>query len=339
MKQYKLKKGPLLDKNGKLIESGFATSLVKTYDKSLVKHKRLRLKEWDYYYVGSKDYGLAITIADNGYMWLLSVTLLDFNTKSEISKTKMGWIPFKRFGMPESSETGDIIIQKGSWKISFKHENGHRHIEAHIPNFKGKSALSVDLYLDQMIKDSMVIATPFEFDTKFYYNQKINLLRSTGQVTLGLSVFDFNGSYGVLDWGRGAWTYHNIWYWASLSGMIDEHKLGFNFGYGFGDTSKATENIIFYDDKTYKLEDITFYIPKINQELDYLKPWTFKSKDGKVNLTFNPILDRNSYTNIWILKSLQHQVFGKFEGTIEVDNKKIQVKDMIGFAERVENKW
>jgi hypothetical protein len=51
------------------------------------------------------------------------------------------------------------------------------------------------------------------------------------------------------------------------------------------------------------------------------------------------MIDRSSSTNIIILKSVQHQVFGKFSGTFKVDQKTIEIKDMIGFAERVENKW
>lgn len=339
MKQHKLSKGSLLDDKGRLIESGYHTSLIKTYDRRLVKHKRLRLKEWDYYYVGNKDYGFALTVADNGYMSLLSATLLDFNTKSEISQSKMSWFPFRRFNMPSSSKFGDVIVKKGKWSITIKHENDHRHIEAYIPNFKNKKALIVDIYLDEMISDSMVIATPFEKETKFYYNQKINVLRSTGSISLGKEVFDFNDCYGVLDWGRGSWTYHNTWYWASLSGTIESHKIGFNLGYGFGDTSKATENMLFFDDKTYKLKDVVFEIPKNNETYKYLEPWKFTSKDDMIHLEFKPILDRNSYTNAWILKSDQHQVFGHFSGYFKVDNKKIKIKDMIGFAERVENKW
>jgi hypothetical protein len=339
MKQHKLSEGPLLDGKGRLIESGYHTSLIKTYDRHLVKNKRLRLKEWDYYYIGNKDYGVALTVADNGYMSLLSATLLDFNTKTEISKSKMGWFPLRRLNMPFSSKIGDVIVKKGKWSISIKHENDHRHIEAYIPNFKNKEPLIIDMYLDEMISDSMVIATPFEKSTKFYYNQKINCLRSTGSISLGREIFDFNDCYGVLDWGRGSWTYHNTWYWASLSGTIDSHKIGFNLGYGFGDTSRATENMLFFDDKTYKLDDVIFDIPKSNGIYDYLKPWKFTSKDKTIHLDFKPILDRNSFTNAWILKSDQHQVFGHFSGYFKVEDKKIEIKDMLGFAERVENKW
>ena len=40
----------------------------------------LRLKEWDYYYIGNDRCGVALTIADNGYMGLDSISLLNFET-------------------------------------------------------------------------------------------------------------------------------------------------------------------------------------------------------------------------------------------------------------------
>ena len=97
--------------------------------------------------------------------------------------------------------------------------------------------------------------------------------------------------------------------------------------------------MLFYDDQTYKLDDVIFNIPKNDQSYLYLEPWTFTSKDGSIDLSFKPIYDRSSYTNALIIKSDQHQVFGLFSGTFKVDNKIIEIKDMIGFAERVENKW
>ena len=44
--------------------------------------------------------------------------------------------------------------------------------------------------------------------------------------------------------------------------------------------------------------------------------------------------------NIKVLISDQNQVFGKFNGFLVLnDGKKIEVKDFLGFIERVRNKW
>ena len=82
MEQHLLKEGPLLNKDGNLDECGYALSLVKKYDRNLIKAGKSRIKEWDYYYVGNKSRGIAMTIADNGLYGMCSATLFDFEKKT-----------------------------------------------------------------------------------------------------------------------------------------------------------------------------------------------------------------------------------------------------------------
>ncbi len=154
---------------------------------------------------------------------------------------------------------------------------------------------------------------------------------------IGDRVFDFESepSNGVLDWGRGVWTYNNTWYWGSASGLVDNIPFGFNIGYGFGDTSKATENIVFYDGIGHKLDEVEFRIPD-----NYTDPWQFTSNDGRFEINFAPVIDRNSNTKVLFIESDQHQVFGHFSGQIVLDNGAIvNVDRVFGFAEKVMNKW
>ena len=45
---------------------------------------------------------------------------------------------------------------------------------------------------------------------------------------------------------------------------------------------------------------------------DYLSPWRFTSSDGRFEMQFQPVLDRAACTDLKLLKSDQHQVFGTF---------------------------
>lgn len=340
MEQNKLSKGPLLDQKGHLIEAGYHTALVKDYYRDMVKVRGMRVKEWDYYYVGNDHIGIALTVADNSYMWFSAVTLFDFDQKVERSFSRMGFFSNGKLKMPRTSSKGDVVFKKKGQSISFTLEKNKRHITASIASFYDKKPLHVDLHLEPTIKDSMVIATPFLKKKHFYYNQKINLLKANGTVTFGEEVLKFNDAYGVLDWGRGVWTYKNTWYWSSMSGVYQSKKIGFNLGYGFGDLSKATENMLFYGDKSYKLNDVEFHIPQKDGKDDYLSPWKFTSSDGSIQLEFVPILDRFSHSNVLVIESKQHQVFGKFSGIFKVGEQEvIEIKDMMGFAEKVFNRW
>ena len=92
--------GELLDGEGALVQSGYAFSQVKTYDRSAIRGKRLRIKEWDYYYFGDDRRMVALTIADNSYMSLASVSVLDFERYSYVTKSKMGFMPRGKLGFP-----------------------------------------------------------------------------------------------------------------------------------------------------------------------------------------------------------------------------------------------
>ena len=171
--------------------------------------------------------------------------------------------------------------------------------------------------------------------------------------------FDPATDFGTLDWGRGIWTYDNTWYWGSGNGYVNGKPFGFNIGYGFGNTTAASENALFYDGKIHKLDDVTFHIP----EGDYLKPWKFTSSDGRFEMDFQPIIDRSSYSNLPFGESLdlpgigkvptaailgggdhvesdQHQVFGRMTGTAILDDgTKLEIKDLLCFAEDVHNMY
>lgn len=340
--QLKLNPGKLLDEQGNLVEPGYANSLVKEYDRNSIKAKKSRIKEWDYYYVGNSKHGVALTIADNSYMALCSLSFLDFEKPSHITKSVMKFFTFGKLALPSTSETGDVYFQSKKVAMSFKHENGKRHLECYWKSFtKDKKDVRLDLYLEETNKDSIVVATPFKKPQHFYYNQKINLLKANGYIKIGNDIIDFNeNTYGVLDWGRGVWTYKNTWYWSSLNAVYNGKRIGFNLGYGFGDNTTHSENIFFIDDKSYKLEDVHFDIPISRSGRDsFMEPWKFRSQTGDINLVFTPIMNRHANMNVGIIKSLQNQVFGTFSGYVLVDGKECYFSDVLGFAEKVTNKW
>ncbi|MBQ7275633.1 MAG: DUF2804 domain-containing protein [Bacilli bacterium] len=338
-----LSSGDLLDEKGNLQEAGFAYNLVKKYDRSKIKARKGRIKEWDYYYFGNDKFGFALTIDDNSYMTMISFSYLDFVNKKEITKSKIKMLTRKHVDFPSTSEIGDVELNYNDKAyLTFKNDGKKRHLFGAFTSFDDDKEIMVDCFLEPTIDGSMVIATPFNKEKHFYYNQKINCLKASGSVVIGEKEFDLSDCYGVLDWGRGVWTYKNTWYWGSLSACQDGKTIGFNLGYGFGDTSKASENMLFFDGKCIKLDDCEFIIPKDEKGKDkFLDEWkiTSKSERAKIALTFSPILNRHAKTDVLIIASIQNQVFGKINGTIEVDSNVYEFKNLTGFCEKVLNKW
>ena len=338
-----LRSAPLLNASGDLAEPGWARSLLPVYRRSDIRVSPMRIKEWDYYLITDGHVGLALTIADNGYMGLDSVSFLDFDEGWEQTKSPMRLFPMGKTGLPESSADGASEIARGGYAMAFYHEDGARRLSFHMDRFLDGDAIEGIVTLSGAPEESMVIATPFDKPGHFYYNQKINCMRAEGWITLGKRRIELTPDrfFGVLDWGRGVWTYHNTWYWGSASGELDGVPFGWNIGYGFGNTAAASENVLFYDGRIHKLGTVEFHIPKDEKGRNaYLNVWNFTSDDNRFYMDFTPVRDRSALTSAIIIKSDQHQVFGRFTGRVTLDDGTVlPVRDFFGFAEKVENKW
>ena len=330
---------PLLKEDGGLREPGWSKNLVQIYNRNQIKAPKFRIKEWDYYLVLNEEFAGAFTISDDGYIGLQSVSFLNFKEGWEHTETILNPFPMGKYKLPSTSEMGNTIYKDKRLHMRFLVKQGERRIQCKFKNFYQGKEFSCDIRLEQPKMDTMVIATPWkEKKTAFYYNQKINCMPASGTMTYDGRTYTFSKEtdFGTLDWGRGVWTYDNRWYWGSGNTVVDGKPFGFNIGYGFGNTSAASENMLFYDGKCHKLDDVTFYIPKD----DYMKPWTFSSSDGRFEMDFVPVLDRAAHTAALVIETDQHQVFGRMSGKAVLDDGKIiELKDVLCFAEDVHNRY
>ena len=329
----------LLDSRGSLAEPGWSRRLIQKYDRSRIKAPSWRIKEWDYYLVMGKDFAGAFTISDDGYIGLQSVSLLSLTDQPwEHTETVLNAFPMGRLKLPADSSVGETVYEDKRLQMRFVPGNGQRRITCHFERFFKDKPFDCDIMLEQPDMESMVIATPWDKAGHFYYNQKINCMRASGWMEYDGVRYEFDPArdFGTLDWGRGVWTYDNTWYWGSGNADIGGNTFGFNIGYGFGNTKAATENVLFYNGKVHKLDDVTFHLPTNG----YTDPWKFTSSDGRFEMDFCPILDRAANLDFKLLVSDQHQVFGRMTGrAILDDGTQIQIGDVLCFAEKVHNRY
>ena len=341
MEQYRItERGPLLDEKGGIGRPGWATELLYAYDPKAVKANKLRIKEWDYYIMLSNtgEYALSLCIADNRYMGLADAAFLDIKNGVKHDFLIPMILPMGKLHMPTDSSTGDIIYRNPFCDFRYILTEGGRRLlcDYRLP---GNKNFSCDIFLSQPKMDTMVIATPWQEDKKaFYYNQKINCMRADGYCTVNGQRYTFSPEtdFGTLDWGRGVWTYDNTWYWSSGNADVDGHAFGYNIGCGFGDTSAASENMLFYDGVCHKLERVEFQIP----EDDLMKAWKFTETNKRFEMDFVPLYDNRTDLSAIVISQDAHQVFGRMTGTAVLDDgREIHLKDQLVFAERVHNRY
>ncbi len=331
------KKGNLLKSNGTPAEAGYSTQRVLTYNREAIKVP-WRIKEWDFYQISNDRFCIQLTIGHISYAGSIAVTAFDFASGKKQSATKFLVLPFNKLNMPGSAEEGNVSFKADGFEMAFTQGEGSRKLYCKITDPK-QVPVELDITLNQPGKASIVMATPFDEDPRaFYYNHKINCMPASGTAVFGDESYDISlgDSFGLIDWGRGVWPFKHEWFWGNGSTRVDGKPFGFNIGYGFGNTSAATENMLFYDGTCHKLEDVCFNIPAES----YMKPWTFTSSDNRFEMEFVPVYDNYQVTQVLFINNHIHQVFGRFSGKAVLDDGKlIEVKDLMAFAEHAVNRW
>lgn len=339
-----LKETELLRSNGKLTEEGWARHHFWNYNRKAVKGSVLSVKEWDYYAINSVsgEWFITATISDLGYAGLFNIAFIDLIRGKAVQCDSLQPFPLGKT-IPQLPDNYLTQYNDHKLRITFTQKGSERHLIFGCPSLvlpDGSVGLDVDVTLYQTPGDeSMNIATSWEkHRTCFYLNEKINCMPVSGRVRLGKNETELESGdcWGVLDWGRGKWTYQNRWYWSSASGLVDGRRFGWNFGYGFTDRTPASENVLFCDGKINKLEDVSF---EINTS-DYKANWKITSPDDRVNLVFYPATDRSSKIDMLLIKTIQHQVFGYFSGNVTLDDGTVlDIQRFPGFAEDVFNRY
>ena len=300
--------------------------------------QRLRLKRWDYYAVFTPRRFFSATIADLGYAGNIFVYTLDF-ASGDLHEEGLV-IPLGRgISLPRNSTSGEAHFADGRASLDFRVTPGGRQITVAWPGFHDGRGIQVDIHLDCPPEyESMTIVIPIG-KRRFYYNRKINCLPAAGHLRYGDISEELTPDecLGSLDWGRGVWEYRSFWNWASASGFLaDERTVGLNLGCGFGDTSAATEDALILDGRVHKLGAVKYdYVSG-----DYMKPWRFTDRKGRLNLEFTPFKERVARTNLGVIFSEVHQMFGRYRGqAISDEGETIQIENLIGFAEEHRARW
>jgi hypothetical protein len=336
--------GPLLDRQGKLTQAGWSRrplldcNLENAYFYTFRPLQRFRIKRWDYYAVFTPQHFFSATIADLGYAGNIFVYTLDFNT-GELHEEGLV-IPLGRgIQLERNPAAGEASFTNDKASLKFQADGETRRIDVDWAGFHHGRGIHTEIILRALPgHESMNIVIPIG-ERRFYDNTKINCLPAQGFIQYGDLHEELRPEtcLGSLDWGRGVWEYQSYWNWASASGFLpDGRTIGLNLGQGFGDLSKATENAIILNGCVHKLGTVRFEYKSGN----YMQPWHFMDDGDRLDLTFTPFKDRTARTNLGVISSEVHQMFGRYNGHVTLDDgSPLEIRDLIGFAEEHHARW
>lgn len=337
--------GDLLDGQGRLVAGGWTRQPLLKYDRSRVAASVLRIKEWDYYEIVNPEYGIVLLIYDIGYQGRAVVKWMDFRAGAFEEHGPTLWFTRGSMGLPPSSETGDVVFERGGVRWTCRRrdagrDGAYRSFEFAFPGFRGSTGLSGEISLVQPRGDTMVNVIPFCRAAQFVYAQKINCMIPDGRVKVGSDVYRFsadNHSFGCLDWSRAVFPYHCEWRWCTASGVVGSVPFGLNIDYGFG--TESSKSMIFHNGVGHHLDEARYSFDRA----DPMKPWTFNDNEGRVELRLTPVCIERGGTNFVILRTSLLKAYGFFAGRVRLDDGRwIEISEsdrLFGSAEAVVNYW
>lgn len=265
---------PVLDGQGRP-NPGWASSGLLSYNRRAVRAPFYRLKEWDWYQVSDGHRALQFTLGHASYAGQVGVMLFDFEEgKSIFTKDKILPLPFGSLGLEANADDDGVTeYNRRDMFMRFEKRGDTRMLAARCKGFEA------EVTLVRQNPNALVINIPFDENPHaFYYNHKISCMTALGRAVVGGREYLFdNDAWGLLDWGRGVWPFHNEWYWSSASGRLGGEVFGFNLGCGFGNTSAATENCLFYKEAIHKLGPVDIAL-----EGGYSQPWHLTDREGRL---------------------------------------------------------
>lgn len=338
------KKTRLLDKDGQLLNPGYCKRNLYEYNREDISPSIMRLKEWDFYQISDGKVMAQLNFFNISLASCVTFAMVDLKTGKSIDSMSVElFTPYKN-RMNKNGDTPNFFEYSfGSTRVKYDVKEAVRHLY-----FQGKSKgkkIKADFTCFKLPEhESITTATPLNKKGHFFYTQKLNCLNTFGTISIDDKVayeFKKDETFTVLDWGRGVWTYSNMWYWANGSTILNGKSFGFELTWGFGNESSATETAIFYDGKCHKIGAVNIEKdPEIGDK--WLDEWHFTSEDGRLDLTMKPFYDYYTKTALpfFVFGIKSHQLHGLWSGNVVLDDgTKLEIKDMYAFCEKVYNNW
>lgn len=295
-----------------------------------------RNKRWEYWNVMTPTHILALTVSDLDYGCVNEVWVYNRSTGEEMNEVALR-IPARGVTMPGTLGAGKVRARGGGVNIAIDEVEAGTRLRAKIDDPAGVDVRFSVIAEKPEGHEALAVVVPWS-STRFQYTVKDVARPARGRLQIGSHTYRVpEGSWAVLDHGRGRWPYNITWNWGAGSGIHRDHTFGIQVGGKWTDGTGSTENAFFVDGRAHKIsEDLTW---EYDVE-DFMAPWHIHG--GGLDATFTPFHNKRSRTQAGILSGATDQCFGVWEGTFTPANDPERVYEFAGiegFAEHVHNKW
>jgi hypothetical protein len=295
----------------------------------------MRLKRWEYHAISNSKFIMSFHIVNAGYVAQASLYFYDrvtgikyqYSDESPLGFALQNWT---------ISQNGDRLI---SWKsgvnsMRFEYNYGDRMFDITVNVMASGKLIKGIFQMNKIDPSAQELSVIFPHTPAHAaYTHKSSPLKLIGYLRFDNVPLDLSDCVGSSDFTYSHEKRRTTWTWSSMAGKTNEKKtILINF------TSQERfleyENVIWVNDKLYRVGEISFVQPTDNQG-----KWIITSKDGKVKMTFEPLKTQAIDLNYLIVHTKYLQSFGVYSGTFVHDGTIHTIENVLGVSENHYAKW
>lgn len=262
MQQRLFRPLPLLDTEGRLIESGYALTPLWEYDPQKIRMPRNTIKQEDAATFFSDSAIFFVRVGHRGRLHSVSITLADFEQNTITTATRNQTV-FKKLDAnysisPVKGVTGGFGKM---YDVTLRKEGQELHAYGHIYDFLGVSRPLLFDFIAQMRHDPCLqVAMPAKGNRGFFCRTFIPGNKADGRVVLGEReiLFPSAFSHASYTWTRAAYRGAIPSVSLSSSGIVSGQAFSLRFIMGGYQDRLGSENIVFYEGIANKLGALSF---------------------------------------------------------------------------------
>jgi hypothetical protein len=318
--------------------------------------RRMRLKKWEYTSIVTPQHLFAAVVIDSGYVGAAFAYVVDRATGRRHEWSTL--VPMAvGVRVAESSIGGVSECRKRGWGgVRIAHDHSTRAVEVELAAHGATRAMDAapDLVASFTIRDDgdrpQPVAVVEESEPGCWlYTHKCYGLEAGGTLRAGHMVeeAEMGSAWAGIDYNVGFRPHETWWNWAAGAGRAsDGTPVGFNLTAhrpwpGAGrDVPRRDEDAadcaLWIDGRLVKIRRAEFdYRPD-----ELMAPWRVSDGEGLVDLRFEPLGDRSEHTNLGLVQSKLHQLYGRFRGELrDRGGRRVAIDDVFGLTEQHFARW
>ena len=298
-----------------------------------------RLKRWQHFGLVLPEVFVGVAAVNVGILRTSWCHVVDRVAQSQFEHKRLG--PLLDVRIAEALWDDYTHVHSKGYRLDVHNflTAGEHKLDLHVAPARDKPEVRVSLRCLHDLEQirPLVVVLPVGPNMGMYSHKVALPLEGTVQIGDRIHAAEPETSFAILDIHKAYYPRHTWWRWATFAGRDAEGRaVALNLTQNVNvDDTLLNENGLWVDGRLEHLGPARFEF----DAQDVLSPWRLTTDDGAVDLAFHPEGERSENIQAGVIRSVFHQPYGTFTGTVRHGGHALHVDQMVGVCEDHDALW